>query len=90
MIPVLSIEAWRNPWGWDWNSWRRIGEIDRATLDTLTTNRKVLRWMRDEGYLTPWSKGRVTVEDDQYNLVILDKNTREPLFAIEYGAKEES
>lgn len=88
MIRILSIEAWRNPLGWDWNSWRRIGEIDRVTLDTLTTNRRVLRWMRDEGYLTHYSKGRVTVEDDQYNLVVLDKNTREPLFAIEYGAEE--
>ena len=34
------------------------------------------------------SKGRVALEDDGYNVVIVNKSTREPLFAIEYGAHE--
>ena len=83
---ILSIDAWRNECGgWDWNAWYKVGEID-AIPDT---NRKILSALREAGYLSDYSKGRVAVEDDGYNLVIMDKGTREPLFAIEYGANEE-
>ena len=82
---ILSIDAWRNEYGWTWNAWYKVGEMDVIP----ETNRKILRAMRDTGHLSDYSKGRVTVEDDGYNLVILDKRTREPLFAIEYGASEE-
>jgi hypothetical protein len=42
--------------------------------------------MREQGYLSAKSAGRVAIDDDQYNVVIVAKGTREPLFAIEYGA----
>jgi hypothetical protein len=79
---VLSIEAWRtHEGGWTWNSWHKVGEVESVP----DTNRGVIKLLRDEGYLSEKSKGRVTVEDDGYNKVVVDRNTREPLFAIEYG-----
>ena len=44
-------------------------------LETLSIN---------AGYLTRQGLDVCDVEDDDYNLVILDWETREPVFAIEY------
>jgi hypothetical protein len=78
---ILSIDAWRNQGGWEWNNWFHVGD-----MDTLPDNNRELLWMlREKGILSDASKGLVSVEDDQYNKVILAKGTREPLFAIEYG-----
>ena len=41
--------------------------------------------MIEEGYLLPEAQTRCAVDDDQYNMVVVDKETREPLFALEYG-----
>ena len=82
--PVLSIDAWHNGDGWEWNQWYNCGQIK---IDLDSDNRTILKAMRDGGGLSDNSKGKVTVEDDQYNLVILDRATREPLFAIEYGSQ---
>ena len=79
---VLSIDAWRNPEGWDWNSWHKVGTVELSTLDNA---RAVLRAMRESGYLSDYSKGRVSLYDDQWNIVICDRATGEPIFAIEYG-----
>lgn len=83
---ILSIDAWRYPYGgWQWNDWRRCGTIDKATFEALKTNRRTLRYLRDAGHLSAYSAGRVSVEDDGYNVVICDRSTGEPLIAIEYG-----
>ena len=79
---ILSIDAWRNDEGWTWNNWFHVGDY-HYSLDT--GNRQILKMLRYDGYLSDYSKGRVSIEDDQYNIVIMDKNTRKPLFAIEYG-----
>lgn len=84
-MKILSIDAWKTPEGWTWNNWCKVGEIEKAEFEKLDTTRKVLSYMREWGYLSDWSKGRVAVQGDQYNVVIVDKNTHEPLFAIEYG-----
>ena len=81
---ILSIDAWREGSSWTWNQWFTVGEL-QALPDS---NRALLKLLRDEGFLTEASKGRVAVEDDQYNLVVLDKGTREPLFAVEYGNQD--
>jgi hypothetical protein len=36
------------------------------------------------GYLTALALESAEVEDDGFNIVILDKETREPVYAIEY------
>lgn len=80
---ILSIDAWREDNGWTWNNWFHVGDFDLPQF--LDSNRKILQFMRESGYLTEYSKGRCAVDDDGYNVVILDRATREPLFAIEYG-----
>lgn len=85
-VRVLSIDAWRYDGGWNWNDWRAVGELPRETIDMSTRN--VLRTMRKAGYLTDASKGRVSIEDDGYNIVVMRRHTLEPLFALEYGANE--
>ena len=79
---VLSIDAWRNGDGWDWNQWFNAGTVE---LENLDNTRSVLKAMRDQGFLSEASKGRVEIDDDQYNLVICDRNNHMPIFAIEYG-----
>ena len=86
IINVLSIDAWRDGSGWQWNQWYKAGQCDVAVCDYPP--RKLLAFMREQGYLSPTSVGRVAIEDDQYNVVIVDKGTREPLFALEYGAAQ--
>lgn len=85
---ILSIDAWRHDGSWSWNNWfQHYTEIE---IPDDITNRQLLHMARDEwGILSDESKGRVTVEDDGYNLVILDRKTLEPLYAIEYGSFQE-
>lgn len=83
-VSILSIDGWRNNSSWDWNSWHKVGTFNLADMNAGT--RKILTILRKKGLLSETtSKGRVAIEDDQYNLVIVDKGTREPLFAIAYG-----
>jgi predicted house-cleaning NTP pyrophosphatase (Maf/HAM1 superfamily) len=82
-VSILSIDAWRDPQGWSWNNWYKVGTCDVSICDLSV--REILRYMRSEGYLSATSAGKVAIDDDQYNVVIVNKNTREPLFAIAYG-----
>jgi hypothetical protein len=87
-MKVLSIDAWRDGDGWQWNNWFNAGEFPNASADMLDKPRALLRWFREAGYLSEGSRGRVAIDDDGYNVVILDRGTREPLYALEYGAVE--
>ena len=79
---VLSIDAWGNPdEGYEWNQWFNAGEIKLASIED---DDMILRELQDQGFITDASRG--DIEDDQYNLVVVDKVTREPIFAIEYGS----
>ena len=79
---ILSIDAWGNKKdGYEWNNWFTVGEIDSIP----DTNKDIIQLMIDEGFLKPGVNKLVEIDDDQYNLVILDKKTKQPLFAIEYG-----
>lgn len=86
-LRILSIDAWRDPeGGWTWNNWFNAGSISGEDFERIKGSaRKTLRWFRDNGFTKAGSQGKGAVDDDGYNLVICDKNTREPLFAIEYG-----
>tara|TARA_R110000822_G_scaffold84959_5_gene199253 strand:+ start:420 stop:683 length:264 start_codon:yes stop_codon:yes gene_type:complete len=83
-LKVLSIDAWREGSSWQWNQWFNVGTID---IDINASNRQILKTMRDQGYLSDQSKGRVSIDDDEYNIVICDRNNNEPIFAIEYGSQ---
>lgn len=80
---LLSVEAWNGPDGWQWNNWHKVARVPVALADK--TPRALLHWLRSFGYLTSGSAGRLAVEDDGYNVVILARGTREPLYAIAYG-----
>ena len=82
-FPVLSIDAWGNlEDGYEWNQWFNVGSID---LDLDAEDRQIIQAMVNAGYLTALALESAEVEDDGFNIVILDKETREPVFAIEYG-----
>lgn len=78
---VLSIDAWRGPEGWTWNSWHKRGTVPVAWCDL--SPRALLRNLRAFGLDLP--PGAVCVEDDGYNVEIQARGTREPLYAIAYG-----
>lgn len=80
---ILSIDAWRYAEGWNWNNWFAVGNCTETVLHMPA--RKLLKWFREEGYLSASSTGKCAIDDDGYNVVIVDRRTREPLFAIEYG-----
>jgi len=82
---LLSIDAWRQPEGWNWNNWFKLQEGIELTEAQLKP-RAVFRWLRDKGYLSDASKGKVMLDDlptDRYHLTICDRNTGEPLFCLE-------
>jgi hypothetical protein len=82
-ITLLSIDAWRDGPGWNWNQWFKVAMIPLSICDL--SPRKLLTWLRSEGYLGSGTAGKVAIEDDGYNIVILARGTREPLFALAYG-----
>lgn len=87
-MKILSIDAWANEEGWDWNAWYTVGEISKEEFEKLNTNRKILKWFRDNEFLGNKSQGLCGVEDDQYNIVITERKNRDrPLYAIEYGSE---
>jgi hypothetical protein len=85
---VLSIDAWRDGDGWTWNAWYKRGTITKREFRKLLTNRQLCRFMREHGYLSAESAGRVAVVDDGYNVEFQDRGNGEPLFAIEYGNED--
>jgi hypothetical protein len=86
---LLSIDADRTyEGGWNWNAWYNI-EKDIYFAESELTARKILSLLRKWGFLTEQSKGRLSIDDDGYNIVIQDKNTFEPLLALCYGECEQ-
>jgi len=85
-MKVLSIDAWAEPeGGWTWNQWYKVGDISKEDFEKLKTERDFRLWFKREGYVVTASKKRVAIEDDQYNVVLVDARSGMPLFAIEYG-----
>jgi hypothetical protein len=84
-IAILSIDAWaEGENGWTWNQWFKVGECTLETCDLPEA--EIIRFMINEGYLSEQAVEGCVVDDDQYNVVICDAETLEPLFALEYGA----
>jgi hypothetical protein len=81
---VLSIDAWADGHdGWNWNNWFHV-----ETLEAIPDEDKAIDALIELGVLNEKARELCEVEDDQYNLVITDKRTREPLYAIEYGNED--
>jgi hypothetical protein len=78
---VLSIDAWGNSEdGYEWNNWFDVGTV---TVDLDSPESVILESMLEDYINTtePFS-----VDDDGYNLVIVRKESKMPVFAIEYGS----
>ena len=86
-MKVLSIDAWagEEEGMWDWNNWFTVGEISKADFEKLETDQDYASWFYDEGYTATDSLIIVSIEDDQYNVVVCDAENNRPLVAIEYG-----
>jgi hypothetical protein len=85
-MKILSIDAWGNEVdGYEWSAWYIVGNITKEEFESLDTDKKILAYMRKEGYLTTGNRRYAYIEDDQYNIVIFDRANDRPLFAIEYG-----
>lgn len=83
-VTILSIDAWGNQDdGYDWNNWYKVGSVAVEICDK--PHAEILQYLFEEGLITLRGMKECEIEDDQYNLVIQDKNTGEPLFAIAYG-----
>jgi hypothetical protein len=85
-MKVLSIDAWGNKEdGYYWNNWFTVGEIDKVVFETLKTDKQIATWFKENGFTTSNDMRQIVIEDDQYNIVICEKKTLGPIFAIEYG-----
>lgn len=77
---VKSIEGY-----WEWNNAYFI-ERDIYISESELTPRKIAKFLRESGYLSDYSKGRIRVdlhpEYCDWFIEILDKNTSEPIFAL--------
>jgi hypothetical protein len=83
-VTILSIDAWRDDKGWQWNNWFKLDEEVFIAKDSLTP-RAIFKYLREIGYLSGYSKGRVELDDDGYNLVVCKKSNHEPVIALCYG-----
>lgn len=88
MLKILSIDAWAGDEAksWEWNNWFNVGEISLSDFEALKTDKDIATWFKDNGYTTSNDMRKIIIEDDQYNIVICEKKSRQPLFAIEYGS----
>lgn len=86
-LPILSICGWNyGKCEWGWNAWTYL-DATAPSICLEWSHRKILKYLRNDlQLLSERSKGKVAIEDDGYNLVVINKNTHEPLYAIEYGA----
>lgn len=84
---VLSIDAWGNKKeGYEWNNWFTVGCINEKRLDLFYKNKKAFLDELKEIGLINRSDLRITeFEDDQYNIILIDRKTKRPIIAIEYG-----
>lgn len=84
---ILSIDAWNyGDDGWRWNNWYKIETISKDEFERIKKEEGFIQWFINEGYVKNFPD-KLEIYDDGYNVEIQDKETGEPLFAIEYGCE---
>ena len=84
---ILSIDAWIDGDElWTWNAWYKVGEISKGEFERIELEEGFLNWFIGEGYVSNLPDG-IEIEDDEHNIVVMDKETGKPLYAIEYGCE---
>lgn len=84
---LVNIDAWKEDGCWTWNASYTV-ERDIVMADSAITARKVTRMLRDMGFLTQASKGKVRVEMGLWPLVEVQlKSNGRPLFALMFDER---
>ena len=84
---ILSIDAWGNEQdGYEWNAWYRVSTISKVEFERIEKEEGFIQWFINKGYVKNFPD-KLEICDDGYDIVIQDKETGEPLFAIEYGCE---
>lgn len=73
---VRQIDAWNAPEGWTWNESWRVGAFETKARDE---KRAFTRFLKRRGIVFSKSRTRIEYDGDIYEIV--DRKTREPLFA---------
>lgn len=82
---ILLIDAWNHDNdGWQWNAWYKVGTISKEEFERIEKEEGFIQWFINEGYVKNFPD-KLEICDDGHNIQIQDKETNEPLFAIEYG-----
>jgi hypothetical protein len=88
---ILSIDAWRSGTkeepSWDWNNWYIINTYHESEYGELTEETALLCFADKLVISLDELKTKAYINDDQYNLVLMDKLDHRPLYAIEYGGE---
>lgn len=85
---ILSIDAWaEGNDGWTWNAWYKIGSIDKVDFELITSDDDYIQCFIDKGIIEESARDKVSIYDDQYNVVLVRKDNDMPLYAIEYGSE---
>ena len=95
---VLSIDAWADCCGcdhtdnddarcWTWNNWFNFGEYDESELGELTEANAAKYFASQLANPSKFAT-EYEIDDDQYNLVLLNKSSGMPILAIEYGSHQ--
>lgn len=81
-VELREIDAWRDPEGnWIWNESYALAD-DLIFAEDALTPRKILKKLREWGYLSPSSKGQVRIVDDGEIIEVQEKSTARPILAL--------
>tara|TARA_S200002703_G_scaffold4693_2_gene5831 strand:- start:25295 stop:25594 length:300 start_codon:yes stop_codon:yes gene_type:complete len=82
---LYQVESLNDGLGWQWNKWFQLEEAIWFDPSVLSSARQLLRYCRDKlQILSEESKGKLTIEDDGYNVCVNLRNG-ETIFAFCYG-----
>lgn len=79
---LLSIDAWKDMGGWQWNNMHLIEEDIFLSEGIERKPRSLLAFIRRNGWLTKESKGLLAVIDTGYDIEIVNRKTYEPILAF--------
>lgn len=84
---ILQIDAWATEGYWTWNNWHHVGTYHESEYGELTEETALQCFANKLSADLSELKQKAYIDDDQHNLVLVNKETDEPIFAIEYGNK---
>ena len=81
-VRLLSVNALKVDDCWTWDIW---DTIDIVYIKEDLSDSSILKALRDNGILTDYSKGKVYLHDDGYNIEIIEYDNNRPILALCYG-----